>query len=229
MYFDSVKISRKMHLLNRMNRVNSKTNYHHGSLRKALIDAGEKVLAEVGFSGFTLRACARRALVSHSAPKHHFGDVSGLLTAIAARGFERLSRQLRREMKKAASLEEEFSATSRAYLRFAERYPEHFRIMFRSDLVDKTNAELQIAAADTFVELTNVIMRQTGKPEVNRTEVMEADVVRDVIDDIMIGWCHIHGLAHLRLEQQFVMVPGREFTDLVNASSTRLSRLLQEG
>lgn len=208
--------------------MNSKTSYHHGSLKKALVDAGEEVLAEKGFRGFTLRECARRAHVSHAAPKHHFGDVGGLLTAIAARGFARLSRRLKREIKKATSLEEEFSATSKAYLGFAEKHPEHFRIMFRSDLVDKEDPELNLAAADTFVELTNVIMRQTSRPEVNRQDIIERSAVENVIDDIMIGWCHIHGLTHLHLEQQFAMAPGKGINDLIRVSSARLSRMLQQ-
>ena len=62
-----------------------KSAYHHGDLRTALLDAGDTVLAEHGLRGFTLRECARRAGVSHAAPKHHFSDVRGFLTAIAAR------------------------------------------------------------------------------------------------------------------------------------------------
>src|SRR6516162_5040850 len=65
--------------------------YHHGSLRKALLDAAERILEENGIQGLTLRAAAREAGVSHAAPKNHFGDLSGLLSELAARGFERLS------------------------------------------------------------------------------------------------------------------------------------------
>src|SRR6516225_2899955 len=60
--------------------------YHHGSLRKALLDAAERILEESGIQGLTLRAAAREAGVSHTAPKNHFGDLSGLLSELAARG-----------------------------------------------------------------------------------------------------------------------------------------------
>ena len=59
--------------------------YHHGDLRKALLDAAEAELAEKGVEGFTLRGCAKRAGVSHAAPAHHFKDANALLTALAAR------------------------------------------------------------------------------------------------------------------------------------------------
>ena len=57
--------------------------YHHGDLRKALIEAAEAELAEKGVEGFTLRGCAKRAGVSHAAPAHHFKDANALLTALA--------------------------------------------------------------------------------------------------------------------------------------------------
>ncbi|WP_207388044.1 TetR/AcrR family transcriptional regulator [Hylemonella gracilis] len=65
--------------------------YHHGDLRRALVDATIELLREQGLEGFSLRAAARVAGVSHAAPAHHFGDARGLLTACAADGFERLA------------------------------------------------------------------------------------------------------------------------------------------
>ena len=49
----------------------------------------------------------------------------------------------------------------------------------------------------------------------------------EVIDDIVIGWCHIHGFAHLKLEQQFNMVPGKTHKRLMQRSAARLSTMLQ--
>src|ERR1043166_3542477 len=63
--------------------------YHHGSLREAMLRAAESILERDGIQGLTLRAAAREAGVSHAAPKNHFGDLSGLLSELAAVGFER--------------------------------------------------------------------------------------------------------------------------------------------
>ena len=138
----------------------SKRAYHHGDLRAALLAAGDAVLGDVGFKGFTMRECARRAGVSHAAPKHHFGDATGFLTALATIGFQRLTETLKEEMAGANNLHEEFAATTHAYLKFALRYPEHFRLMFRNDLLDDSSEDLLIASTETFAELTNVILRQ---------------------------------------------------------------------
>jgi AcrR family transcriptional regulator len=68
--------------------------YHHGSLRQALLRAVEELIAERGIEGLSLRECARRAGASWSAPAHHFGDKTGMLTAFAAAGFTRLKEHM---------------------------------------------------------------------------------------------------------------------------------------
>ena len=67
------------------------TPYHHGDLHDALLAAAERVLERDGLSGLTLRAVAREAGVSHAAPTHHFGDLTGLLSELAAIGFRRFN------------------------------------------------------------------------------------------------------------------------------------------
>ena len=70
-------------------------SYHHGDLRRSLIDATEALLDERGAEGFSLREVARRAGVSAAAPAHHFGDSAGLLTAVVTEAFDELCRSLR--------------------------------------------------------------------------------------------------------------------------------------
>ena len=57
--------------------------HHHGDLRRALLDAVAEIVLAAGPEAVTLRECARRAGVSHSAAAPHFGDKRGLLTAFA--------------------------------------------------------------------------------------------------------------------------------------------------
>src|SRR6202451_1044198 len=77
--------------------------YHHGALRDALLEAAERVLEREGLSGLTLRAVAREAGVSHAAPTHHFGDLTGLVSELAAVGY----RQFNAAMTAAAPLTEQ--------------------------------------------------------------------------------------------------------------------------
>src|ERR1700751_2004786 len=69
----------------------AETPYHHGALREALLQAAERVLERDGLAGLTLRAVAREAGVSHAAPTHHFGDLTGLVSELAAIGFRQFN------------------------------------------------------------------------------------------------------------------------------------------
>lgn len=206
----------------------TKTSYHHGDLKEALLSAAESVLDDHGLQGFTLRECARRAGVSHAAPKHHFGDVRGVLTEVAARGFNQLTRRLRLRLRAVGDdLDAQFVATSEAYLAFAQAHPEHFRIMFRSDLVDTTSPTLVAAALATFTELTNVIRRQRGEADIDVESLDECMTSVELINDIVIGWCHIHGYAHLKLEGQLPMIAKAMQKEVLTTAGTRLARLLR--
>ena len=68
--------------------------YHHGDLRRALIQTTLQVIEHEGLGTLSLRDLARRAGVSHAAPVHHFGDKAGLLTVVAADGFRLLAGEL---------------------------------------------------------------------------------------------------------------------------------------
>lgn len=191
-----------------------------------MLDAGDSALADLGLQGFTLRECARRAGVSHAAPKHHFGDVRGFLTAIACRGYDRLTARLKTEIGKAASLEDEFKATGIAYVGFADEHPEHFRIMFRGDLLDRRSEALIQATDRTLTELTNVIRRQRGESEIVSARAGDESDYQSLVDDIVIGWSHIHGFAHLVLEGHLSMA-GERRAELLSTASARLSQLIR--
>ena len=71
--------------------------YHHGALREALLAAAEVILERDGVEALTLRGAAREAGVTHGSPAHHFGDLQGLLSELAASGFIRFHERLRAE------------------------------------------------------------------------------------------------------------------------------------
>ena len=76
----------------------SKPGYHHGDLRRALIEASLALISEEGFSALTLREVARRAGVTHAAPYRHFLDKEALLAAVAEEGFRAMAVQMRERM-----------------------------------------------------------------------------------------------------------------------------------
>jgi AcrR family transcriptional regulator len=208
-------------------------SYHHGDLREALLTAAETLLEEAGVQGLTLRACARRAGVSHAAPKHHFTDVSALVAEVAARGYDRLTEALRSARFDAGDAPEaRIVAVARTYVAFARRHPDLFRVMFRWDAMAADNEVLRQAATRTFAEMTSSVTAQRGGDDVT-PETLEARIrERGLQNDIVMAWSQIHGYAQLLLEGQFDRFAGDEGIDAfvertVVESARRLSRLLR--
>src|SRR5690554_8214814 len=116
--------------------------YHHGNLREGLLDAAAEVIAARGPSGLNLRELARQLGVSHTAPRHHFGDKRGLVTALAATGYELLAERL-------LEAGDDFLEMGVAYVRFALECPGHFAVMYQPELVDEADPQLIAARGRT--------------------------------------------------------------------------------
>jgi AcrR family transcriptional regulator len=123
----------------------AKESYHHGDLRRALLDAAAESIAEDGPAAVSMRDLARRAGVSHAAPAHHFGDKKGLLTALAAEGFDRLAAELRETRAATGSLTD----LGVTYVRFAAAHRAHFEVMWRPDLFHADDPNLVAARGRT--------------------------------------------------------------------------------
>ncbi|MFP4512632.1 MAG: TetR/AcrR family transcriptional regulator [Acidimicrobiales bacterium] len=158
--------------------------YHHGDLRRALLDAAAAEIAEHGPSAISLRAIARRAGVSHAAPAHHFGDRAGLLTAVAAEGFRRMNETM---VAAAASSAEPLLAIGRAYVSFARDNPGEFAVMYRPELLDGSDPDFVSASASAYQRLTDAIAATPdAAPEGEEPRVTAAR-----------RWALVHGLATL--------------------------------
>jgi AcrR family transcriptional regulator len=115
-------------------RAKGKTDYHHGDLRRALIDAAVTAIAKHGIDALNLRQLASRAGVSPGAPYHHFANREQLLRAIAEQGFERLEAELIAAREAAgAEAGARLEALGRAYIEFAVSRTGYFRVMFHGD------------------------------------------------------------------------------------------------
>lgn len=119
--------------------------YHHGNLPDALRCAAADVIAEKGLGGFSLREVARRAGVSHTAPAHHFGDTTGLLTSLATEGFDHLHEVTSAAVAAHDDPAERLVALGQAYVATGALYPAHCQVMFRHDLIDEDDDALHRA------------------------------------------------------------------------------------
>lgn len=175
-------------------------SYHHGDLRRVLLDAAADAIAESGPAALSLRELARRAGVSHAAPAHHFGDKAGLLTALATQGFDLLADALRQAG-------DDLLDTGVAYVGFAVQHRAHFDVMFRPELYRPDDPELIAARARSGELLRGGVARHTGR---------EPDT------DALAAWSIVHGFATLWLSGA---LPPRVGDDPEAAARTVIRRL----
>lgn len=184
-------------------------NYHHGDLKNALIGAGLALLASEGVDRLTLRAVARRAGVSHTAPYRHFANKAALLAAIAEDGFAQLTATLDVALgtgDQATVISATRSATGRivagglAYVQFAQQNPAIFRLMFSYMVGDRSHyPTLYLAAKHSFNTLLAAIVAGQGQGEF---VAGSADVLT------MSLWAMVHGLATLVIDNQIPLASG---------------------
>lgn len=111
-------------------RVRPEGQYHHGQLREALLEAAERLIDRHGLEGFSLRACAREAGVSHAAPAHHFRDLAGLQVALVDRAYRQLCTIAEVYMVEAGDNPHAvLPVMGVAYIDFALRRPGLYRLM----------------------------------------------------------------------------------------------------
>src|SRR6201995_4031199 len=131
--------------------------YHHGALHEALLTAAEKVLERDGLQGLTLRAVAREAGVSHAAPTHHFGDLTGLVSELAAIGFRQVNAAMMAACDAATTPLGRALARPKAYVAYAQAHPGMYGLMFRTERLDYSRPSLNEAAQASFGGLAQAI------------------------------------------------------------------------
>jgi AcrR family transcriptional regulator len=179
------------------------SSYHHGDLRRALLHAAESELTHSGYEKLSLRSVARAAGVSHAAPAHHFGDVKGLLTALATSGFERfLLAQKKRQDKAGDDPVARRIAAGLAYIEFSERNQELFHLMFNSQQVDRENPQLQQASSAAFTNLVTLVKDVKGDSTQN-TETTDEQLL-----DVYASWAMVHGLSSLMSSGRLHQIKG---------------------
>src|SRR5712672_3768689 len=172
------------------------TPYHHGALRDALLKAAETVLERDGLAGLTLRAVAREAGVSHAAPTHHFGDLTGLVSELAAIGFRQFNTAMELADAAGNSPIEKASAGAKAYVAYAQAHPGMYGLMFRAERLDMKRPALPQAAEASFAGLAGAIGAS------RQEQISETALSLDQGAAIARAWSLVHGFTMLLLDDR---------------------------
>ena len=166
--------------------------YHHGDLRRGLLESAAAILEREGPSALSLRAVAREAGVSPAAPYYHFRDKDELLAAIAREGFGQLKQAMEAACEGVGDPQEKVSAVGAAYVTFARAHPALYRVMYDcarsgADLPDSMDP-------DSAFMLVRNALAEAGGNHLSDTDVHLAAIAT---------WCAAHGLAEMAAFKQF--------------------------
>jgi AcrR family transcriptional regulator len=173
-------------------------SYHHGDLRRALLDAAARVVEKEGVAGLSLHAIAKKAGVSSGAPYHHFQSREQLLAELAREGFQLLVAEMKQAMQEAdagtgepAAAEAALRGLGTGYVRFALAHRGYFRVMFRPEL----KAELK-RERDTVDDEAFDMLRKT----IERCQAAGVVPSGDVRPLVLLAWSAVHGASTLWID-----------------------------
>ena len=173
----------------------TKKSYHHGDLRKKLLETALEIISEHGLEKVSMRGLGQRIGVSRTAPYRHFADKSALLCAIAEQGHKKLTTVLKNANKQ---LKDDpltrLTNTGIGYVEFAVANPVHYRIMFGNEILEnKRTPELVKAAESSFNELLYAVKA-----------CQEEKLIKSINPYIIANtlWSLTHGISMLLIDGQ---------------------------
>lgn len=196
--------------------------YHHGELAEKLMELAVVAIDAKGTEALSLRALAREAGVSATAPYRHFPSKRCLLAGVATRGFRQLTAAMAEDIKNHSDIDERFIAMGIAYVGFAVANPVPYQLMFGSVLADFSDYQmLQEAAEDSFQQLLGELQILIDHHDLQIEPIELAGVV----------WSGVHGMASLMItksgQQQKLLAsqPGQSIGSL-HMNTDRAMRVL---
>jgi AcrR family transcriptional regulator len=169
-----------------------KKRYHHGDLRRTLLDAALAIVSQEGLGALSLRELAREAGVSHAAPYRHFPSRQALLAALATEGFLGLGAEMDRTAGETDPVLR-IRALGVAYVGYAVRHPGHFRVMFGAREHRYDGSPLAAAGRSTLQALIDAIAAA------QRAGQLRAGDPRQLA---LPAWSMVHGLSMLLVDEQ---------------------------
>lgn len=168
--------------------------YHHGDLRRALLDEAVRTIQTEGVEHLTLRTVGARLGVSRSALYRHFADKQSLLATVAKEGFSKLRQALADAWEENGHGRVGFEAMHRAYVQFGVAHPSHYRVMFGGFIESAAKDDHFISEArSAFQVLVDALVEQQNAGDIRRDDpVLMARFV----------WALVHGAAMLFIDGQ---------------------------
>jgi AcrR family transcriptional regulator len=175
----------------------SKSTYHHGDLKNALIQAGIDIVAADGVYGLSLRKVARRAGVSHNAPYAHFEDKQALIAAIALEGHVKIHALIEKMIQQyPGDPLKQLVNIAWAYVQFGLEAPAHYKITFSGLIENEKNYPSFVEVSQHSLQLLQKIVGDCQAADLFNSKEQPVGLLA------ISAWSLIHGLVSLVIEGQ---------------------------
>jgi AcrR family transcriptional regulator len=171
--------------------------YHHGDLRRVLVEAALRLAADGGPDDISVREAARRAGVSPGAPFRHFASRDALMTAVAEEAQRRFNTEIAAALVEAPADDPllQFRQLGRAYLRWALRNPAHFEIISTGRYFDHEGAKALSADNGELITMTGRILEAAqAKGQLRPVDLKTA---------LITGRALVYGFARMAIDGHF--------------------------
>jgi AcrR family transcriptional regulator len=171
--------------------------YHHGDLRRVLIDAALKLAEEGGLEQISVREAARRAGVSPGAPFRHFASRDALMTAVAEEAQRRFRVEIEAALAEAPADDplKRFRNFGLAYLRWAMRNPAHFEIISTGRYFDLNSAgELARDNAELIAMTERTLSEAAARGQLRALDLKDVKIA---------GRALVYGFARMNIDRHF--------------------------
>jgi AcrR family transcriptional regulator len=201
----------------------TRSSYHHGNLRTALVEAATELARERGPEGVVLREVARRTSVSHNAAYRHFADREALLAATAEIGMALLADAMREQVARVRTKDpqeaarQRMRAVGRGYVQFALAEPGLFETAFAGAEPKGTDPYGSSAADGPYGLLSQALDEAMEQGAVSRERRPGAEV---------LCWSAVHGFAKLHLHGPLRAVPARQRDEALELMLDRIGQAL---
>ena len=189
--------------------------YHHGDLRRALIETALELVTEEQDWAFSLREVARRAGVSHQAPYNHFPEKQDLLAAVAVVGFERLRDGMKRAIAGIDDPEALVVAIGRTYVRLGLENPALYRLMFGPAIADAGPGDRPMVVRSAGAAARAVLEDAIGRGARSGAFSVSPASPKDAVLAAHVFWSAVHGLTMLALDR--LMAPEVTVDEMIEA------------
>jgi AcrR family transcriptional regulator len=187
--------------------------YHHGDLRRAVIDTALELVTEEQDWAFSLREVARRAGVSHQAPYNHFPEKQDLLAAVAVVGFERLRDGMLRAMAGIDAPEALLAVIGRMYVLLGLENPALYRLMFGPAIADVGPGDRPMVVRSAGARARAVAEEVIQRGARSGVFALSPESPKDQILAAHVFWSAVHGLTMLAIDH--LMAPDVTVDDMI--------------